>query len=159
MSKKLTKKGFTLIEVVLVLAIGGLIFLLAFIAFRQASINRRVTARRNDANRVVSEISNYAGDHNGAIPSGGTAGAAGTGGASGNFNQFVIDYLGGADFKDPQGKTYNIVTGTPAATDDLQYSPSTFCPGSSGTAGTKDFSVQLKLEKGVVCRDTSGSAS
>ncbi|MBP9738093.1 prepilin-type N-terminal cleavage/methylation domain-containing protein, partial [Candidatus Saccharibacteria bacterium] len=42
---KNNKKGFTLIEVVLVLAIGGLIFLLAFIAFQQVSANRRDTQR------------------------------------------------------------------------------------------------------------------
>ena len=60
--KQLSRGGFTLIEVVLVLAIGGLIFLLAFIAFQQVSTNRRDTQRRNDAGRVIAELQNAAGD-------------------------------------------------------------------------------------------------
>src|SRR5690606_6033521 len=53
MKKQLNKKGFTLIEVVLVLAIGGLIFLLAFLAFQQVSRNRRDTQRRSDVARMA----------------------------------------------------------------------------------------------------------
>lgn len=54
-----SSKGFTLIEVVLVLAIGGLIFLLAFLAFQQVSVNRRDTQRRNDAGRILAELGNF----------------------------------------------------------------------------------------------------
>ena len=60
--QQLNRGGFTLIEVVLVLAIGGLIFLLAFIAFQQVSANRRDTQRRNDAGRVLAELQNASGD-------------------------------------------------------------------------------------------------
>lgn len=56
------QKGFTLIEVVLVLAIGGLIFLLAFLAFSQASANRRDTQRRSDARRLLAAIETFNGD-------------------------------------------------------------------------------------------------
>ena len=47
--------GFTLIEVVLVLAIGSLIFLLAFLAFRQVSANRRDTQRRSDVAKMMAQ--------------------------------------------------------------------------------------------------------
>ncbi len=59
---KKNSRGFTLIEVVLVLAIGGLIFLLAFLAFQNASVNRRDTQRRNDAGKVLAEIANAESD-------------------------------------------------------------------------------------------------
>lgn len=65
---KLTTKGFTLIEVVLVLAIGGLIFLLAFLAFQQVSRNRRDTQRRSDVKRMVGYIEEFAANNNGAYP-------------------------------------------------------------------------------------------
>ena len=54
-----TSNGFTLIEVVLVLAIGGLIFLLAFLAFQQVSANRRDTQRRSDARRMIAMIEEF----------------------------------------------------------------------------------------------------
>lgn len=60
--------GFTLIEVVLVLAIGGLIFLLAFLAFRQTSINRRDTQRRSDVRRLLAEAESFAGDNSHQFP-------------------------------------------------------------------------------------------
>jgi prepilin-type N-terminal cleavage/methylation domain-containing protein len=63
MSKQLNKKGFTLIEVVLVLAIGGLIFLLAFLAFQQVSRNRRDTQRRSDVARMSASWSDQKADN------------------------------------------------------------------------------------------------
>src|SRR5437868_5979254 len=104
-SRKLNKKGFTLIEVVLVLAIGGLIFLLAFLAFRQASINRRDTQRRSDAARIVSEVQNYSGDNNSTLPTSGASsnGTSGSVTTAGTFGAFLTNYMGGANFKDPSG--------------------------------------------------------
>lgn len=52
--------GFTLIEVVLVLAIGGLIFLLAFLAFEQVGRNRRDSQRRQDARRILALAEEWA---------------------------------------------------------------------------------------------------
>ena len=43
-----TKKGFTIIEVVLVLAIAGLIFLMVFVALPQLQSSQRDTQRRQD---------------------------------------------------------------------------------------------------------------
>lgn len=43
-----SKKGFTIIEVVLVLAIGGLIFLMVFIALPALQRSQRDTQRKDD---------------------------------------------------------------------------------------------------------------
>ena len=51
--------GFTIIEVVLVLAIAGLIFLMVFIALPALQRNQRDTARRQDVGHVLSARSNY----------------------------------------------------------------------------------------------------
>lgn len=60
--------GFTLIEVVLVLAIGSLIFLLAFIAFSQVQRNRRDSGRRAFLTYFVAELINYQQTHGGTFP-------------------------------------------------------------------------------------------
>ncbi len=146
-----SSKGFTLIEVVLVLAIGGLIFLLAFIAFQQVSANRRDTQRRADAGRVAAEVQNYAGDNQGNIPptTGTTAGAAGSGSAG--FNSFINIYMNGNKFTDPNGTPYNIVTTAPVTASDILYTTGATCTGSGGA---KDFKIEMKLEKGLACRDS-----
>lgn len=53
------KKGFSIIEVVLVLAIAGLIFLMVFIALPALQRNQRDSARKNDASTVVSALNTY----------------------------------------------------------------------------------------------------
>lgn len=149
MKIKRNQKGFTLIEVVLVLAIGGLIFLLAFIAFQQVSTNRRDTQRRNDLNRTVAEVQNWVGDHNGSIPS--TTDFTGT---------FKTTYM--KNPVDPKGTAYSFLTATPStpATNDLVYTVGaankTSCSGAAMT-NAKDFKVELYLEKGIACNDSTGN--
>ena len=60
-NKKLstTKKGFTIIEVVLVLAIAGLIFLMVFVALPALQRNQRDTQRRSDVGRLVTAVTSY----------------------------------------------------------------------------------------------------
>ena len=54
-----SKKGFTIIEVVLVLAIAGLIFLMVFVALPALQRSQRDTARRNDMARVSTSLVQY----------------------------------------------------------------------------------------------------
>ena len=54
------QKGFTIIEVVLVLAIAALIFLMVFIALPALQANQRDTARKNDASTVAAAVQSYA---------------------------------------------------------------------------------------------------
>ena len=63
------KKGFTIIEVVLVLGIAGLIFLMVFIALPALQRNRRDTQRTSDISRLASALTNYQSNNSGAIPS------------------------------------------------------------------------------------------
>lgn len=60
-------KGFSIIEVVLVLAIVALIFIMIFIAWPALQRNQRDTARKNDASAVASAIGSYKGNRNGDI--------------------------------------------------------------------------------------------
>lgn len=156
--RKLGKKGFTLIEVVLVLAIGGLIFLLAFLAFQQATQNRRDTQRRSDAGQVISEIENALGDGNGS-----------TFASSDDLGDFVEAYLSGES--NASGGTfernnieYTIVyndelpDGTATSnTAQMAVSRNARCVGNSMNTGAGngngDYAVLVRLEKGIACRD------
>ena len=62
--------GFTIIEVALVLAIAGLIFLVVFLALPALQNSQKDTARKQDVARVVSAVQSYMADNNGAFPSG-----------------------------------------------------------------------------------------
>lgn len=157
MSKKLNKKGFTLIEVVLTIAIGALIFLLAFIAFRNAQVNRRDSQRRSDLDKISAEINNYASDKNGAVPT-----ASDT-----SFSAFLTSYA--ATLKDPSSSTAYTGTagnGDPTAIGTLTYAavttatgtaPATFCDGTPAATTRGTYVIKMKLEKGVACRDSSSN--
>lgn len=93
MSNLLKKeKGFTLIEIVLVLAIAGLILVIVFLAVSGAQKSRRDTQRKNDNARLLSQIESCASNNNGSYNTGtpacNTAAAyTGTGSyAPNNFN-------------------------------------------------------------------------
>ena len=62
-----SKKGFTIIEVVLVLAIAGLIFLMVFVALPALQRNQRDTQRRDDYGMLSSAITNYSASNGGKV--------------------------------------------------------------------------------------------
>lgn len=61
------QRGFTIIEVVLVLAIAGLIFLMVFLALPALQRGQRDTARKNDVNIVVTSLNNYRSNNKGSF--------------------------------------------------------------------------------------------
>jgi prepilin-type N-terminal cleavage/methylation domain-containing protein len=67
-----SKKGFTIIEVVLVLAIAGLIFLMVFIALPAMQRSQRDTQRKNDYSQLSAAITQYVTNNNGNLPSSAT---------------------------------------------------------------------------------------
>ena len=69
MFKKLDKKGFTIIEVLIVLAIVGLIMLVVFLAVPALRRNSSNTARTSDANLLISNINECLTNKNGVVSS------------------------------------------------------------------------------------------
>ena len=117
-----SKKGFTIIEVVLVLAIAGLIFLMVFIALPALQRSQRNTQRADDMSRVLTAVNSYQSNNNGKTPF--TLNNAGNGGTV--ADTFVVRYIDetctlttnnngqksytgcGDQFTDPDGSIYNI---------------------------------------------------
>ena len=102
------KNGFTIIEVVLVLAIAGLIFLMVFIALPQLQRAQRDTQRRSDLARVATAITQYQTNNGGKLP--GETEYDQAGAISKNTGaDLIAKYLGGDEFVDPDGSDYVIV--------------------------------------------------
>ena len=122
-----SKQGFTIIEVVLVLAIAGLIFLMVFVALPALQRSQRDTARRNDMSRVDTSLvqwqTNHSSDTNN-LPDAGANAVTWTGAdtlpaANESCNlacQFVRDYMNSGssetnkknEFQDPNGVPYSV---------------------------------------------------
>ena len=108
------KKGFTIIEVVLVLAIAGLIFLMVFIALPALQRSQRNTQREDDLSRFLTAANDYQTNNNGKTPFGKSDGNAGV---DKKFVKRYIDekctadkngaYTGcESEFTDPDGTIY-----------------------------------------------------
>lgn len=154
------KKGFTIIEVVLVLAIAGLIFLIVFLALPALQRSQRDTQRRQDASRMLSQLEAYAGNRQGNYPNSQTA-----------TNKFVEDYMtvNGQSFADPlQGDNYAVTFkrfsgGTynaPADAGKMDYIVNAACADGTGTSiirtggGDRSIAVVTFLEQGgSYCQD------
>lgn len=73
MLKNLKKKsqGFTIIEVLIVLAIAGLIMLIVFLAVPALQRNNRNTQRKNDVQGALGAMTEYSSNNGGALPADG----------------------------------------------------------------------------------------
>lgn len=68
MNTQTNNKGFSIIEVVLVLAIAALIFLMVFIALPALQRGQANNARKNDASTIASAIGTYRSNSRGGLP-------------------------------------------------------------------------------------------
>jgi prepilin-type N-terminal cleavage/methylation domain-containing protein len=65
---KKNQNGFTIIEVLMVLAIAGVIMLIVFLAVPALQRNSRNTQRKNDVSAILGGISEYASNNAGKVP-------------------------------------------------------------------------------------------
>jgi prepilin-type N-terminal cleavage/methylation domain-containing protein len=148
------EKGFTIIEVVLVLAIAGLIFLIVFLAVPALQRGQRDQQRKQDVGRIISSVQSWKSNHRGLNPApADLVGPATPGG-------FYTNLANGASFEDPSGGAYTFVTtytGAAGALNDntkngeLLYAIGKTC-NASGNAfangNPRTFAVLMKLESG-----------
>lgn len=65
---KINQKGFTIIEVMIVLAIAALILLAVFLAVPALQRNSRNTQRKDDISNVLAAVTEFESNNNGAVP-------------------------------------------------------------------------------------------
>lgn len=154
------EKGFTIIEVVLVLAIAGLIFMMVFIALPALQRSQRDTQRKNDLSRAITALTQYSSNNRGALPAVTTQA----------WNNFKNDYLivESDTFEDPTGAPY--VFNVSSSRDDgfspdvdfdaenpvIYVSVDATCNGEiiETGQGSRKVALQMKLEGGgVACEN------
>lgn len=148
MNTKQQAKGFTIIEVVLVLAIAGLIFLMVFTALPALQKSQRDTARKNDVSSVASAVTSYSGNNRGAFPT--TAQLTSyTSSVSSNTTSVVVG---------PAARTtVSPADGAITVTQRSTCGASTVANQTLGSGTTRQFTVVTKLESGngaYFCQDS-----
>jgi prepilin-type N-terminal cleavage/methylation domain-containing protein len=159
MSYKLTRReqGFTIIEVMIVLAIAALILLAVFLAVPNLQRNSRNTNKKGDIGRVATALNNWESNNNG------TTFTAGVGNANltsvindaGTLSQYTL-----APAAAIGANSFTVVTGTQAAMPpgannvnlgSVQVVTGADC-GTSGatvaTSSTRSLALQYLLESG-----------
>lgn len=145
---KRPEKGFTIIEVVLVLAIAGLIFLMVFVALPALQRGQRDAQRKSDLTRISVQMTNYLNSTRGAIPN-----------SAEQLGQFVRGYLNGSnnttagdEYVDPNGNNYVIRYQTaPQEVGQIGYYPRSNCDvgstdGVKSSTAARDFALTVRLE-------------
>lgn len=155
--KKRMQSGFTIIEVMIVLAIAGLIMVVVLVAVPQLQRNQRNEARRSILARISTEISNYSGNNNGRIPI-----------SQGDIDGLTDRYLDSINIEDPSsGVDFAVVlsgtapgAGGSIASGDLVEGQATYrsgykCNGESITSSTtRSYAIWTLFEGGAIyCLD------
>lgn len=134
-------KGFTIIEVLIVLAIAGLILLIVFLAVPALQRNSRTTQLKNGAAAILSTTNEYVSNNNGAQPTGctiagdGTITISGTGTSSTGKTQggYTCAFGGGAKTAGNPVGAYNLNVNTK-------------CNGSAVQSANRAFAVTFTVE-------------
>jgi prepilin-type N-terminal cleavage/methylation domain-containing protein len=131
---KKDNQGFTIIEVLIVLAIAGLILLVVFLAVPTLQRNSRNTQIRNAANNVAGAVNEYVGINGGKLPGGFTiaSGTVTVSPASGDTGTNTSIKVPG-----------NIVTA------DITYKKGEKCSGNTSTAtgaNSRQFTITYNIE-------------
>lgn len=139
LQKLKNKQGFTLIEIVIVLAIAALIMVIVFFAVAGAQRTRKDQQRKDLAARVVSQLENFASNNSGDFPTTGEFVAT-----TGNRN-FWGSYMQSTQ-PDPDGATYpgSVVTGSNPTVDNLN---GTAC----SNVGELSYQVSGRTKNVTIC--------
>lgn len=137
------QKGFTIIEVLIVLAIAGLILLIVFLAVPQLQRNSRDTQRKNDVSKLLGAVQEVINNNNGSVTSL-------TGGSSGN----VAAATGTLSYYVPSA-TQPVISAAPAsATNSETFDTVTIWTGAKCSSGqavagsARQIAITYLLESG-----------
>lgn len=127
------QKGFTLVEIVVVLTIASTIIAAVMVAASAAQRNGRDTVRKADAGKITTAIEQWSANNNGAVPAAAT-----------DLDAVESGYLNTSKMKDPStGVFYNLtysstspVQGGACAKGDIVFAP----------VGTSSYSLAVCLD-------------
>jgi prepilin-type N-terminal cleavage/methylation domain-containing protein len=141
------QKGFTIIEVLIVLAIAGLILLIVFLAVPALQRNSRNTQRRTDVTRLLGSVQESVNNSNGALPTVDT----------------TVEALTNLGFYQTSGVTLSTCTTLSCPTytptvDNVELRMHATCPASVPATGAVTLTFQNRAYAAVFAVESSGSA-
>jgi prepilin-type N-terminal cleavage/methylation domain-containing protein len=152
LQKRKSDSGFTIIEVLIVLAIAGLIMVVVFLAVPALQRSGRNNGLNTSANNVLSAVGNYASNNGGTLPAtaaiAAVSGGSLTVGSSGNTETVKVDAgvsnygVNGTPITSSAAiGTIQVITGTTAVCNASN-------TGLSGTGSARSYVVLYTLEGG-----------
>jgi len=160
MLSKLRKRneGFTIIEVLIVLAIAGLILLIVFLAVPALQRNAHNTSAKNDVSGILGGVNEYVNNNNGSLPAGvsGSGNALTIGTAASGINTAAVK-LG---YYDAGNVTLVTTVGTAPTVGNVQIVLKASCSGNAPVVNSattpRGYAAWFALEGGaVVCQQGS----
>lgn len=137
---KKDKKGFTIIEVLIVLAIAGLILLIVFLAVPSLQRNSRNTTRNNEAARISAAVTECLTNRNGVKTSCDTAAEV----EEGTLQQLTLEATTFTDSAATASTGYSLTVAT------VDFQRKCAADGASSVAGgPRDFVVMFKVEPNI----------
>ena len=138
---KQQSNGFTIIEVLIVLAIAGLILLVVFLAVPALQRNSRDTSRKSDASRILGAAQEVLNNHNGKMTSLTSSAITGAAGDLGYYASTDFSVSTTAAGTGSNSNTADNITLWPKATCDTN--------GEKAVDGTnRQIAITYKLESG-----------
>lgn len=160
-NKQPNQKGFTIIEVLIVLAIAGLILLIVFLAVPALQRNSRNTQRKNDVAAILAAVSEFGNNNNGLMPNGTWTSTGGTvtviGAATTASSQARVGYFN-AGIGTTNGNINKLAAGATTAantlnsnTEDIvRVATGTECNGNASQAGpARSVTAVYEIETGA----------
>jgi len=147
-------EGFTIIEVLIVLAIAGLIMLLVFLAVPALQRNSRNTARKQDISRIGGAVTDFTSNNNGTLPV--TANNAAILNSAGTLSQYTatsplpIQTGTQSPLTNAQLNNYRIVTGAKC---DTAVAGGTTASGATTRQVAVQYMVETSGSPTPVCQD------
>jgi prepilin-type N-terminal cleavage/methylation domain-containing protein len=130
--------GFTIIEVLIVLAIAGLIMLIVFLAVPALQRNSRNTSRKSDAASLGSAVAEYVNNNDGQLP------ATCTGAACPFINNWKPGYYTAANVTYTDNANPGATLNDPGSVDKISIASYMTCAGTAATStGASSRSVAL----------------
>ncbi len=160
-----SESGFTIIEVMIVLAIAGLILLVVLLAIPALQRNARNTAVKNDASAITASIAEYASNNDGNLPdmansnqagatitvNGLVAGAPGNKATAKGQGSTTVTFSNGASVQTPASGNIYVEYGAkcPAVV-----SGTTVTPVAANRSSAVIYSIELAGANAVKCIDS-----
>ena len=146
---KTGRNGFTIIEVMIVLAIAGLIMLIVFLAVPALQRSARNTQRKSEASQVAGVVADYISNNEGTLPNSQTTLNEAVANAKLSFYSSSNVYYGGTGTIPTTATIGGNGSASTLTTEDIIFFPGAVCNGTTATttnASSRSYALIYAVE-------------